>query len=212
MKEILRHLPYYVLIGLMLFLFFDKCESDVNPLKDRNTVKIDTVQTVRTIKGDTIRDIQINPTPVTVINNNKEMLDLIKGLKNDQERIKHLLEELQIRVYDSTYVFKQGKLKIKDSVQGRLLSRDWSVFLDDIEYTENTITKTVNRYPKYAINAGLTTGLSSDFSSLNTVQNPFLGATIGLRNGQGYEFNISYNTLKTLEFRLKKDIFVKYKK
>ena len=204
-----KNFPYLVIIGLCIFLFFDKCSDDVKQGYD-NLVKSDTIYITKAIPADTIRTVQKVFTPLYVSGNNSEILNKIAELEDRDDKIEFLLEKLQTRVYDSTYVYEKGKVRIKDSVQGSLLGREIDVIFNEVEFQEKVITNTLEKYPKFEIMAGLQTGAT--ITPNNVVRSPFVGAYVGFKNQRGYELGASFNTQNQAQISLKKSIFTKYKK
>ena len=207
MKLEIKNLPYYIIGILLVLIFFNTCgRGDGRKGKDDST-KVDTVYIDRVIKGETVTITETNFVPKYIYKTDPKYLDSINKLNDENERLEYLLSELQTRVYDTTYAFERGRLHITDSVHGYLKGRKLTWDLDDYEYQEAIITKTVKKYPKFAISGGLSSQLTTDFSLMKY---PTLGIEIGFRNRQGYNLDVGYNLRKEFEITLKKDIFVSY--
>jgi len=192
----------YIIVGALLVLLLFKSCGTGGHFDDEQPVKVDTLVVIKTIKADTINIIDTLLVPKLVYKTDPKYLAMIAQLKNDKLRLERVLSDFRTRVYDTTYAFDRGTLRIQDSVQGFYLGKNWSLVLDEVTYEERTITKIYEKKPKFALSAGL--GVSSGNGETG------IGPEIGVRNKKGYQLEASYNTLNVFEMSLKKDIFVKY--
>lgn len=199
-------LPWAIIAGLFVFMFFKSCGGPNKEMQETR-VEYDTLYVEKTIPGDTITIVQTEFIPVGE-EENKQLREIISKLKNDKERLNYLLAELTVKTYDSTYKFEKGKLTITDTVQGTLLGRSVDLEIFPVKYKESIVNKTVYKYPKWAITGGIETGINTDFQSL--FKDPYMGLNLGLRNANGVEFEVGYDTNKVLSFELSKDLFVNY--
>lgn len=208
----MKNIPYIVIIILLIIIFFNQCSNTNKDLIEDST-SIDTLYITKTIPSETIKVVQERFTPIYITGNNQELINKINKLEDKDNQIEYLLKKLETRIYDTTYVYNKGKVKVRDSVQGTLLGREVEVTFDEVQYQEKVITKTTKLYPKFAITSGISTGFTTTVNNQNVDLNtPFIGVSLGFRNQKGYEIGATYNSLKQASISLKKDIFVKYKK
>lgn len=204
-----KFLSYFLIAALICFIFFRNCPGESHPTTDSIETKTDTVWVPKVIPGDTSAISQSEFVPEKTYSVDSILRLKIAKLKDDNARLYFLLDEMKTKVYDTTYHFDRGSVRVKDSIQGNLLGRDLKFMIDDFQYQEKTITNTTTKkmYPKWAVSVGITTGAQTDF---NFVQNPFLGAEIGIRNAKGYTLELGYNTEKQVHITLSKTLFVNY--
>lgn len=204
-------LPYVLIAALLFIIYLNNCTGVGRVLDNGNDKVVDTDTTYieKIIPGKERIVYERDPFPVYIdTTDTSPLYRKIASLENDKERLKYALKELRTRVYDSTYAFDKGTVRIQDTVQGKLLGRQLTIKTDDIPYVEKTITKTVEKYPDFTITGGLTTGASLDETF---VRDPYIGLELGFKNAKGYHLEFSYNTNKTVGVSLSKDLFVKYK-
>lgn len=201
-----KFLPWIIIVAIGIFWFLKSCGAEDKNF-DKDTAKTDTVYVKQIIPGDTIKIKQTEFIPVGE-EENKKLREKIAELKNDKQRLEYLLAELSIKTYDTTYTFERGRLNITDTIQGTLLGRNMDLELFPVEFTEKTITKTVDRYPKWAITGGISTGITTDFKYY--LKEPYIGINFGIRNRKGVEFEVGYNSINQFRFELSRDLFVNY--
>lgn len=185
---------------------------------DFNYDRIDSI--VRTIKipKDTImfKDTVFKPTYNNFVTNNnlkidslnKVLLEKFKSLENNDSILKAYMDAIAVKVYKKKYKDSLIKVTVIDTLQGgKLFSQDVKVELEEREI--NYYEKTVYKYPKYSITAGLDIHSVLDQNNSNRAQ---VFPVLGFRGSKGWEFNLGANVLNLKEFKvgIKKDIFTKY--
>lgn len=183
-----------------------------------NYDKIDSI--VRTIKipKDTIifKDTILKPVYNSFVTNNnmkldsmnKALLERFKKLNDNDSILKAYINAIAVKVYKKQYKDSLVQVTVTDTLQGgKLFSQDVKVEIEEreVEFYEKTIYK----YPKYSITAGL--DIHSVLENNNTTRAQ-LYPVFGYRGGKGWEFNAGVNALNFKEFKfgIKKDIFIKY--
>ncbi len=206
----------YVIIGILLVLiFFNTCSGDKR-VDDSIPVKTDTITIIKKIKGETVKVTDTVFYPEIEYRTDPKLMLEINKLKTDKEKLEKALSYLRTRVYDTTYTFNTGKVRVKDSIQGYLIGRTLDFKMNDTETKETMIKQTFHKYPKFAISVGLTgqvevdTDLFTGIPNTNPIRKPTLGGEIGFRNKAGYQLEFGYNFREEVEISLKKDIFVFY--
>lgn len=210
-NKILKFLPYIIIVILMLFLY-KGCDGTtlIGDEYNQNKTETDTIYKDSTVKKNVPKDSLIFvPTPISIENKtDKKLLKQLDSLKNVNDRLNFLLQELAIRNYDTVYNFNDTKVKIEEKVRGSILKRKVNLSGNkETVYKTKTITNTITKSPNFLLSAGLSTGIETDF---NNFSQPSIGADIEFQNKEGYQFQFRYNTSQRLSFSLKKPIFVKY--
>lgn len=214
-----KDILYLIIIGLLVYFIIDTCKRPTPSIDNGDDIKIEIIRDTIRIPADTSKVADI-PKPKIIYQDNPKLLKQLDSIKDYNEKLLFLLSKLTIKEYDTTYTFEKGSVYLFEKVEGTILKRELEMIINEIEYEQITTTKTITKYPKFAISFGFSLGISEEKDLL---YNPSLGSFIeqnvmkpnfkidfGYRNVQGYQFDFRTNFKNNFEFGLKKDIFVKY--
>jgi len=209
-------LPYILILGLFLYIFFQTSGKDTN--SSNSEVKIDSILRVFETKMLKGQFKQTSPQPIINIypsNNPSKNSDLtnslineFKQIKDDNKKLEAYLKVIATKVYKNTYNDSLVTITAVDTVSNGILKSqylDWKVKPRKVKYYEKEVVYKLK--PQFTLSAGL--GVTS---RIDSTARPQLEALIGFKNKKGYEFIGGYSTDKQFKFILKKDIFTKYKK
>ena len=183
-----KNLGAYFIIAFLVFLvFFDTCSNKKETVKE--VTKSDTVYIDRVIKIPEI----------------KEKITYLKP----KEIVKNIVGKDTLRNYKKLYKDSTGvaEVEVFDSINGKLLQQQVNIKVKEREvvYKDKIITNTttIKYKPSFVISAGLNTSISV---------NPAVGVDLMLKNREGWNLNVGYNTNKEIMIGLKKDLITFYKK
>ena len=166
-------------------------------------VVVDTVYVDREVIVPEIREVFVSsdPQPIRV----DTIVKTIPTPKGD------LVQPIISRTYENTYTSNDSvaTVTVKDSiVNGFLKQQDVSFLVKErpIEYKEAIVTKTVTKKPSLAISLGAAVRGSQD-----TFDKPSVVGLVGIRNKNGLEILLGYDTNKTITIGIKKDLVTIFK-
>jgi len=118
-----KQIPYIVIIGLLLYIFF----SHSNKQKPTEVIRYDTI--IKTVTIPAINGNFNNPKPKPIYikepTDDKELQYLhakVNELLTDVEKKDFLLSQLSTKAYNKTYSDKDITITVIDTVSGKLLN------------------------------------------------------------------------------------------